>query len=164
MTEPNVRIGRNRLDMYQDRAILIPAIVAYFSATRPSDNIHTLQNFVREGSNRNSDNPPRREQVMINTDPINVPNMRDYFVETDLFTLSVPTIPPARSTPQYVEYPADDGRLAYCRKRLFLYPDIRRTRDLYCSVACEREKVLGWKGLPCRYVLRDSGSRKNNPS
>jgi hypothetical protein len=104
MREPNVRVGRDKLDIYLDQAILIPAIVAYFSATGPSDTIHTLQNFVRDAA-ANSDNPPRKEQILIDGDPIDVLNMRHYSFETDLFTLTVPDVPPGRSYATYVEYP-----------------------------------------------------------
>ena len=101
MTNPNVMIGDDRLYIRKDQAILIPAIVAYFSQTGPSDNYHTLKNFVRDAA-ANSDTP-RSNQIKINAANLSV-DPKDYSLETDVFTLNVPDAPPGSSYKDYVEY------------------------------------------------------------
>jgi hypothetical protein len=104
MRQPNVMVGLDKLDIDIDQAILLPAIVAYFSLTEPSDNIHTLKNFVRDAA-ENSDNPPNNNQIKINNNAINVQDMKNYSLETDVFMLPVPDVEPGWSYKDYVEYP-----------------------------------------------------------
>ncbi len=106
MIQPNVMVGLDKLDVSTDQAILIPAIVSYFSATEPSDNIHTLQHFVRDAA-ANSDNPPINTQIKIDGVPIPLDEraMKRHSLETDPFMLTVPDVEPGRSYKDYIEIP-----------------------------------------------------------
>lgn len=108
MTEPNVMIGRDRLDIRKNQAILIPAIVSYFSMSGEEDDLHTLKNFVREAA-RDSEIPSdtsirirRQDAAKGEDDHLLVDNMLDYSLETDVFMLDVPE---GSTYARYVEYP-----------------------------------------------------------
>jgi len=112
MTEPNVMVGRDRLDISKGQVILIPAIVSYFSQSpEGDDDLHTLKNFVREAA-RDSEIPSNNSITIAKRDPDNksdpqvsglrVDNMLDHSLETDVFMLDVPEDSTYAS---YIEYP-----------------------------------------------------------
>jgi hypothetical protein len=90
---PNVMVGRDKLEIYDDEAILFPAMLAIYFATVPSDDPESMRAWIRNANNM-SDDPPSRDQILIDEEPIKLTDeqIRTFRIETSLFTVRIPDV------------------------------------------------------------------------
>ncbi len=70
---PNIRVGADRLQIYEDQAVLLPVITSYAEASNPADDWGVMQDYCGAAID-NGDNPPITNWVTIDGNPINVKN------------------------------------------------------------------------------------------
>jgi hypothetical protein len=102
--DPNVRVGSDRLQIFEDQAIFVPVIIAYqFASVSPHADWGSLQNFT--GSLiENGDNPPNSNQLTIDGNNIELPVEMDQFrISTPIFTALVPDAPYGTSLKDFLE-------------------------------------------------------------
>lgn len=110
--KPNIMVGDESLEVFDDQAIICPVIMAYWAAAYgPTDTEAFLRQRVRSDID-NGDDPPRQSQVTINGKNIELDasvNMGDYRFETPVFQLMVPDAEYGKSYKDFVEYPVEAG-------------------------------------------------------
>ncbi|MFI5405355.1 MAG: hypothetical protein ACHQ1D_02450 [Nitrososphaerales archaeon] len=103
VNEPNVRVGKDRLQIYLDQALLAPVITAYSEASRPYVDWGLMQDFTGLTIDR-GDDPPDVTALTINGENV-IPSgeMYKYRVVTPVFTAIVPEAEFGRSLKDYLE-------------------------------------------------------------
>jgi hypothetical protein len=92
--EPNIRIGSNKLQIFEDQAVFVAIVVAYRIANTPGrkQDWGYMQDYTGLTID-NGDNPPDPQQLTINNEPINLPEnlpMKEFRVTTPIFMAVVP--------------------------------------------------------------------------
>jgi len=105
--EPNIMVGKDRLEIFDDQAIFFPCIMAYWSATDPGETEVSLRERVKLDID-GGDNPPTNNQVTIDRQPIDA-EMGDHLIQSPQFTLFAPDSEYGKSLKDYVEYPMPTG-------------------------------------------------------
>jgi hypothetical protein len=80
VNDPNIRIGGDRLKIYEDQAVLIPIIIAYWLRLEPNTDWGSMQDFTGLTIDY-GDNPPSREQLTINGEPVDLAT--DYLIRDE---------------------------------------------------------------------------------
>jgi hypothetical protein len=110
VNEPNIRIGIDRLEIFEDQAVFVPIITAYSYSDRPYMDWGYMQEFVGIIID-NGDNPPDLIQLTINNDTLVLPeglpgkdkDFRDFRIATPVFTAVVPEAPYGTSIKDFLE-------------------------------------------------------------
>jgi hypothetical protein len=121
--DPNVMVGDDKLEMFSDQALLFPTMLSYWVATEPYMDDAKMRAYTRT-ENDSSDNPPDPNQVTIThvTNPENPINdsdiksisidsgkMKEYRVETQVFTLVLPDTEYGSSFKDLIQNPLPSG-------------------------------------------------------
>ena len=101
--DPNVRIGAEKIQIYEDQAVLWPLIVATEIARKPYFDYGYMQDFTGLTIDY-GDNPPDPDQYTINGDIIRPAiDIRDHRILTPIFTVVVPETEYGRSAKDFLQ-------------------------------------------------------------
>jgi hypothetical protein len=106
LNEPNVRIGTDRLQIFEDQAVFVPIIVAYAM----NSDWGYLQEYCGVTID-NGDNPPDLFQLTVNNDTLMLPDdlpggggdFSDFRIATPIFQAVVPDAPYGVSLKDFLE-------------------------------------------------------------
>lgn len=102
VNEQQIRIGSNRLQIFNDQAVFVPVKVAYLIAKEA----YMDWGYMQDGLGLmidNGDNPPDTIQLTINEESIKLPSLDEYRVRTPIFTALVPDSPYGTSRKDFLE-------------------------------------------------------------
>lgn len=105
-----IRIGSDKLQIFENQAVLVPIIIAYEFAGDYKDWGY-LQDFTGLTID-NGDDPPAEEQLTIDDNNIVLPEelaLQDFRIVTPVFTAVVPDVEYGRSIKDYLEVPVAPG-------------------------------------------------------
>jgi hypothetical protein len=122
INDPNVRIGGDRLRIFEDQAVFVPLIVAYWLRAETNTDWGTMKDFTGLTIDY-GDNPPDNDQLTINGAAVDLNRrpllrdedrrpeglhegrllMRDFRVGTPIFNAIVPDIQYGRSVKDFLE-------------------------------------------------------------
>jgi len=106
VNDPNIRIGSDRLQIFQDQAVFVPIIVAYAlsSPTQLYKDWGRMMDFTGLTIDY-GDNPPGPNQLTINNRNIELQDMgiEQFRIATTIFTAVVPDAPPGSSIKDFLE-------------------------------------------------------------
>jgi hypothetical protein len=125
VNDPNIRVGGDRLKIFEDQAVLVPIIIAYWLRLEAGTDWGSMQDFTGLTIDY-GDNPPSREQLTINgklvdlaTDYLirdedlrkagsskkkeEIRDMQDFRIVTPIFTAVVPDTEYGRSLKDFLE-------------------------------------------------------------
>jgi hypothetical protein len=106
VNDPNIRIGSDRLQIFDDQTVFFPVIKAYaFASIEPYNDWGRMQDFTGLTTDY-GDNPPDISQITINNQNINLPNglgMEEFRFTTPIFTAVVPETQYGRSMKDFTE-------------------------------------------------------------
>jgi hypothetical protein len=98
-----VRVGAEKLQIYEDQGVLWPIIVATEIARKPYFDYGYMQDFTGLTIDY-GDNPPEPKQYTINGDPIRPAlDIREHRILTPIFTVVVPETDYGRSAKDFLE-------------------------------------------------------------
>jgi hypothetical protein len=109
--DPNVRVGRDKLQICINQAVLVPIIMAYAEASKPYVDYGFMQDYNGSAIDYGS-NPPDVGQLTINGQSIVLPRgreMRDFRIATPVFTAVVPEADYGRSIKDYLQMELPSG-------------------------------------------------------
>jgi hypothetical protein len=109
--EPNVRVGRDKLQICINQAIFVPIIVSYSEASKPYIDFGMMQDYTGLTIDY-GDNPPRGDQLSIDGVDIKLPrgrDMREFRVASPVFTAVVPDVDYGRSIKDFLEMDLSSG-------------------------------------------------------
>jgi len=110
VNDANVKVGGDRLQIFENQAVLCPIIVGY-ELVPPSRDWGTLHEFIGSLID-NGDNPPSENQLTINSKNVKLPagrKMEDFRIATPIFTAIVPDVEFGRSVKDFLETPTPTG-------------------------------------------------------
>lgn len=105
LNDPNIRIGSDRLQIFEDQAVFVPIIIAYeFGSIHPHIDWGWMQDFTGLTIDY-GDNPPENNQLTINNTQINLGElkMEEFRIVTPIFTAVVPDAQYGRSIKDFLE-------------------------------------------------------------
>jgi hypothetical protein len=112
VNDPNIRIGGDKLRIFEDQAVFVPIVVAYAFATKMDEqymgtsyvDLGSLQEFAGSTID-NGDNPPEPSQLTINEEGVKIPQekMKHHRITTPIFTAVVPDAPYGTSLKDFLE-------------------------------------------------------------
>jgi hypothetical protein len=110
---PNIRIGDNRLRIFDDQFVLVPIINSYWVKYDPSVNEDwgTMEEYTSIAINYGEE-PPHKTQLTINDVPVDLgaaQDLRDFRINTSVFTAVVPDTDPGRSVKDFLGHPMPAG-------------------------------------------------------
>lgn len=107
---PNVRIGRDMLQIYEDQVVFIPIIIAYAEASKPYHDWGMMQDYTGLTIDY-GDNPPEVTQLTINGNAIDLEgrDMEEFRISTPVFTAIVPESEYGRSARDFLEMTLPPG-------------------------------------------------------
>jgi len=108
---PNVRVGGDRLQIRKDQAVFIPIITAYEVAVKPYYDWGLMQEITGLMID-NGDDPPKPEQLKIDTHAIKVEDLKRFRIVTSIFTAIVPEADYGRSIKDFLEVSVSPGQYA----------------------------------------------------
>ncbi len=116
-------VGRDRIIMYDDQAILFPVMLAIWVGSEPDIEYSRMQMWVHS-QNFISDDPPLPTNFTIDGAPLDLPKdkqIREYKTDTGMFNLRIPNADYGTSLKDFVIDPASPGLYpAYCQGYFFL--------------------------------------------
>jgi hypothetical protein len=109
VNDPNIRIGGDRLQIFQDQRVLVPIIIAYWLKTEPQSDWGIMQEYTGLTID-NGDNPPEPRQLTINEKSLpEKTDMTIYRTITPMFPAVVPDVEFGRSIKDFLEHPVQPG-------------------------------------------------------
>lgn len=108
---PNVRVGRDKLQICSNQGVFFPIIMAYQEASKPYMDYGFMQDYTGSTIDHGS-NPPDVSQLTINGESIALPRgrqMRDFRVATSVFTAVVPETDYGRSIKDFLQMELPSG-------------------------------------------------------
>lgn len=106
INDPNIRVGSDRLQIFEDQAVFFPMISAYelSSPAHPYKDWGWMQDFTGLAIDY-GDNPPDKEQLEINENPIQIGElgMENFRFVTPVFPVVVPDAPYGTSIKDFLE-------------------------------------------------------------
>jgi hypothetical protein len=119
---PNIRIGDNRLQIYDDQYVLIPIINSYWVKYDPSVNEDwgSMEEYTSIAIGYGKE-PPHKNQLEIDGRPVELKkdqddhlkkdqdDLRRFRINTSIFTAVVPETEPGRSVKDYLGHPMPPG-------------------------------------------------------
>jgi hypothetical protein len=114
VNDPNVRIGGDRLRIFDDQAVLVPIIIAYWLRYETNTDWGSMQEFTGLTIDYGDDPPdPRQLTVMTQNDEDEIPIVKDglapFRFVTPIFTAVVPDVQYGRSVKDFLESPVAPG-------------------------------------------------------
>jgi hypothetical protein len=109
--EPNVRVGRDKLQICINQALFVPLIVSYAEASKPYIDFGMMQDYTGLTIDY-GDNPPEVNQLTIDGSPITLPRgreMHDFRIASPVFTAVVPEADYGRSIKDFLEMDLPSG-------------------------------------------------------
>jgi len=109
--DPNIRVGRDKLQICVNQGIFLPIIMAYQEATKPYHDYGFMQDYTGSTIDHGS-NPPDVSQLTINGQSIVLPRgreMRDFRIATPVFTAVVPDTDYGRSIKDFLQMELPSG-------------------------------------------------------
>jgi len=103
--DPNIRIGSDRLQIYDDQFVFVPIITAYEESAEPFKDWGWMLDFTGLTID-NGDNPPGRNQLTINNRSVELGlglDMTDFRIITPIFPAVVPDVQYGRSIKDFLE-------------------------------------------------------------
>jgi hypothetical protein len=100
--DPNIRIGSDRLQIFEDQAVFVPIITSYeiASSVRDWGYLQDYTGLIIDSG----DNPPDARQLTINDENIELPiEMEEFRITTPIFTTVVPEAPYGTSINNFLE-------------------------------------------------------------
>lgn len=145
--EPNIMVGKDRLKIFDDQAIFLPCIMAYWAATDPGETEVSLRERVKLDID-GGDNPPTNNQVTIDGQPIDA-EMNNHLIHSPQFTLFAPDSEYGKSLKDYVEYPIPAGVFQSVASGYFFLVKLTKGSHIIHSYARGRttEKGTYWVEL-----------------
>ena len=104
---PNIRIGRERLQINEGQAVLVPVIIAYYIASERFADLGLMRDYTVPTID-NGDNPPGSNQLTITGEPIKVP-LDDFRILSPVFPAIIPDVEYGRSVKDILEMPEQPG-------------------------------------------------------
>jgi hypothetical protein len=114
VNDPNVRIGGDRLRIYEDQAVLVPIIISYWLRYETNTDWGSMQDFTGLTIDY-GDNPPDLNQLTVKTaedeteKPIVKNSLLPFRIVTPIFTAVVPDVQYGRSIKDFLESPVAPG-------------------------------------------------------
>lgn len=111
VNDANIRIASDRLQIFEDQAVLVPIIIAYEFSGTPYKDWGYLQDFTGLTID-NGDNPPDTHQLTINNVDIVLSggiDMSDFRFVTPIFNAVIPDVEYGRSIKDFLEVPVVPG-------------------------------------------------------
>jgi hypothetical protein len=108
--DPVIKIESDRLQIFNDQAVLVPIIVSYEFGGAYKDWGY-MQDFTGLIID-NGDNPPGKNQLEISGNDVELPTgleIKDFRVVTPIFTAVVPDVEYGRSVKDYLDVPVAPG-------------------------------------------------------
>ena len=114
---PNIRIGDNRLQIFDDQCVLIPIINSYWVKYDPSVNEDwgSMDQYTSIAIGYGEE-PPDKSQSEIDGNPVDLgealreePDLRKFRINTSVFTAVVPETDPGRSVKDFLGHPMPSG-------------------------------------------------------
>jgi hypothetical protein len=105
LNEPHIRIGSDRLQIFDDQAVFVPIVVCYDFANAPYKDWGYMQDYLGLSID-NGDNPPDVTQLTINSQPVQLPaglEMARFRIRTPMFSTVVPETPYGTSLKDFLE-------------------------------------------------------------
>lgn len=107
VNEPNIRVGCDRLQIFEDQAVFVPIIVSYSYSTSQSQDWGWMQDFCGMIID-NGDNPPALQQLAINKQELRLPedlgnDFTNFRISSPIFTAVVPEAPYGTSVKDFLE-------------------------------------------------------------
>jgi hypothetical protein len=100
---PNVKIGPDKLQIYEDQAVFVPIILAYAEASKPYHDWGMMTDYTGLTIDY-GDNPPEVSQLTINGNYIDLgKDMEEFRISTPVFTAIVPDTDYGRSAKDFLE-------------------------------------------------------------
>lgn len=109
--DPNVRVGRDKLQICINQALFVPIIVGYSEASKPYIDYGMMQDYTGLIIDY-GDNPPQDKQLTIDGNPVTLPRgreMSDFRIATSVFTAVVPEADYGRSVKDFLELELPSG-------------------------------------------------------
>lgn len=145
--DPNVRVGRDKLQICIDQAVLIPIIMAYAEASKPYVDYGFMQDYNGSTIDYGS-NPPEVNQLTINGQSIVLPRgveMREFRIATPVFTAVVPEADYGRSIKDYLQMELPSGHYPAMVEGYFILIKFKKpeTYTIYSYAKAGRETQGG---------------------
>lgn len=104
VNDPNIKIGGDRMQIFENQAVLVPIITAYELAPPGRDwgSLHEFTGLTIDYG----DNPPGKNQLTINNQDVQLPSglaMKDFRITTPIFTAVIPDTEYGRSVKDSLE-------------------------------------------------------------
>lgn len=141
--DPNVRVGRDKLQICLNQCVLVPIIMAYAEASKPYIDYGYMQEYngltIDAGSN-----PPEVNQLTIDGQAVVLPpgrNMRDFRIATPVFTAVVPEADYGRSVKDFLQMDLPTGHYPTMAEGYFVLIKFKaaKTYYLYSNATSGRE-------------------------
>ncbi|HEY6883641.1 MAG TPA: hypothetical protein VI278_06345, partial [Nitrososphaeraceae archaeon] len=106
--EPNLMIGKDKLQIFTDQPIMIPVLLSYWATNDPNETETMMRERIR--SDMINSDELRKDQITIDGNSIEIDeDIKDYLIESPLFTLSVPEDEYTKSVANMVDWPVMPG-------------------------------------------------------
>ncbi|HKQ21990.1 MAG TPA: hypothetical protein VJS91_08120, partial [Nitrososphaeraceae archaeon] len=103
--EPNIRIGSERLVIYEDQAVFWPILVGFWVGSEPYADFGYMQDYTGVVIDH-GDNPPDTNQIKVNKDEIVLPtdlSLLDFRIMTSVFPAVIPEADYGTSVKDFLE-------------------------------------------------------------
>jgi len=105
LNEPNVRIGGDRLVIFEDQAVFWPVLVGFWVGAEPYADFGYMQDYTGVVIDH-GDNPPDTDQIKINKDDVILPedlSLLDFRIMTSIFPAVIPEADYGSSVKDFLE-------------------------------------------------------------
>lgn len=143
VNNPNVRVGADKLQIYQDQAVFWPIITAYEVATKPYVDWGLMQDTVGSIIDY-GDNPPDTNAINIDDKPIKPPiEIEKFRISTSVFTVIVPDTGYGRSVKDFLEMNLPAGQYPAMIEGYFIMLKFTElgTHSIYSRAMAPRERI-----------------------
>jgi hypothetical protein len=103
--EPNIRIGGDRLQIFEDQAVFWPILVGFWVGAEPYADFGYMQDYTGVVIDH-GDNPPDYDQIKINKDDVVLPQdleMTDFRIMSSVFPAVIPEAEYGTSVKDFLE-------------------------------------------------------------
>jgi hypothetical protein len=103
--EPNIRIGGDRLQIFEDQAVFWPILVGFWVGSEPYADFGYMQDYAGVVIDH-GDNPPEYDQITVNKDNVVMPDdleMTDFRIMSSVFPAVIPEADYGTSVKDFLE-------------------------------------------------------------
>jgi hypothetical protein len=141
VNNPNVRVGADRLQIYQDQAVFWPIITAYEIANKPYIDWGSMQDTTGLTIDY-GDNPPEAVDFTIDGNNIKLPTGVEHFrISTPVFTVIVPDTDYGRSVKDFLEISLPPGQYPAMIEGYFLMLKFTKSAIVHSIARAPRERT-----------------------